>query len=532
MAKIRTFLQPNERWGVLVMQLSQPNRMKTRSTQTTHALRFLTALFVAPLATLHAADAPKPNIIFILADDLGWGDLGCYGNPHIRSPNLDALAAAGRLYTQFYVNAPVCSPSRAAFMTSQFPSRLRVFKSIGEDDDEEETGSAKFVDPAVPNMARILKEQGYATAHFGKWHLDGITDPGAPAISQYGFDESRAHVATGPNFDKLEKQLPRGESKNSRSSEWIMNASLDFLERHNQQPVFMNIWFMVPHSVLLPAKEQRDGYQRYMSFGRLHDAMVKKGMDGITTPQEMYYPSVTEMDSQIGRLIQKLKEMGTYENTILVFSSDNGPESIHVSKAMHSGIGSPGIFRGQKRSLYDGGIRMPFLISWPKGGIPRGTVDRELPVSGVDLLPSLLGLANVAQPKELKSDGEDLSAAFKGQPVSRNKAIFWEYRGKQIGYPLQFSPHLAMRDGPWKLLMNPDGSRLELYDLQKQLMETDNLAAQFPDVAKRMKASLEDWRKTLPDPDKYFEDTKASGWEELLSGGKMPKARNPEAKHK
>ena len=175
---------------------------------------------------------------------------------------------------------------------------------------------------------------------------------------------------------------------------------------------------------------------------------------------------------------------------------------------------------------------MPFLISWPKGGIPRGTVDRELPVSAVDLLPSLLGLANVAQPHDLKSDGEDLSTAFKGQPFSRRKPIFWEYRGKQIGYPLQFSPHLAMREGPWKLLMNPDGSRLELYDLKNQLMETDNLAAEFPDVAKRMKASLEDWRKTLPDPDKYFEDTKVSGWEGLLIGGKKPKMKNPEAKQK
>jgi arylsulfatase A-like enzyme len=496
-------------------------------------LKILVALLVALLTTLDAADTPKPNIIFILADDLGWGDLGCYGNPYIRTPNLDKLAADGRLYAQFYVNAPVCSPSRAAFMTSQFPSRLRVFKSIGEDDDEDATGSAKFVDPAVPNVARILKEQGYSTAHFGKWHLDGITDPDAPAISRYGFDESCAHVATGPNFEKLEKQLPRGESKNGRSSEWIMNASLDFLERHKQQPVFMNIWFMVPHAVLLPTKEQREGYKRYMSFGRLHDAMVnKKGLDGITTPQEMFYPSVTEMDAQVGRLIQKLKEMGTYENTILVFSSDNGPESIHVAKAMHSGIGSTGIFRGQKRSLYDGGIRMPFLISWPKGGIPRGTVDRELPVSGVDLLPSLLGLANLAQPHDLKSDGEDLSTAFKGQPFSRRKPIFWEYRGKQIGYPLQFSPHLAMREGPWKLLMNPDGSQLELYDLKNQLMETDNLAAEFPDVAKRMKASLEDWRKTLPDPDKYFEDTKVSGWEGLLIGGKKPKMKNPEAKQK
>jgi arylsulfatase A-like enzyme len=241
----------------------------------------------------------------------------------------------------------------------------------------------------------------------------------------------------------------------------------------------------------------------------------------------MYYPSVTEMDTQIGRLTSKLKEMGAYENTILVFSSDNGPESIHVSKAMHSGIGSPGVFRGQKRSLYDGGIRVPFIISWPKGGIPRGTVDRELTVSGVDLLPSLLGLANLALPPEYKGDGEDVSKALQGQPFSRTKPQLWEHRGGQIGYPLQFSPHLAMREGPWKLLMNPDGSRLELYDLQKQIMETDNLAAQFPEVAQRMKAQIEDWRKTLPEPDKYFEEIKPSGWEALLTGGKMRNSKNP-----
>ena len=495
-------------------------------------LPLLTALLLAPLAALHAADAPKPNIIFLLADDLGWGDLGCYGHPHIRTPNLDALAADGRLYTSFYANGPVCSPTRAAFMTGQFPSRLRVFGALGEDGSEK--GNAKYVDPAVPNMARILKQQGYATGHFGKWHLDAITDPEAPPISQYGFDESRAHVATGPSFDELEKQLPRGVAKNARSSEWIVDASLDFLERHKQGPVFLNIWFMVPHASLLPSKEQREGYKKFWSHGKLHDVLLeKKGIGAdISTPQEMYYPSVTEMDAQIGRLIQKLKEMGTYENTILIFSSDNGPESIHIAKAMHSGVGSPGVFRGQKRSLYDGGIRVPFIISWPKGGIPRGTVDRELPVSGVDLLPSLLGLTVVPQPPELKGDGEDLSAAFRGQPFSRKKALFWEQRGGQTGYPLQFSPRLAMREGPWKLLMNPDGSRLELYDLQKQMMETDNLASEFPEVAQRMKASLEDWRKTLPEPDEYFSDMKTSGWEALLSGGKMPKAKNSEAKRK
>ncbi|MBM4049873.1 MAG: hypothetical protein FJ279_32660, partial [Planctomycetes bacterium] len=177
-------------------------------------LTLFLALLLAPLAALHAADTPvpKPNIIFLLADDLGWGDLGCYGHPHIRTPNLDALAADGRLYTSFYANGPVCSPSRAAFMTGQFPSRLRVFGALGEDGSEK--GNAKYVDPAVPNMARILKQQGYATGHFGKWHLDAITDPEAPPISQYGFDESRAHVATGPSFDELEKQLPRGVGKN------------------------------------------------------------------------------------------------------------------------------------------------------------------------------------------------------------------------------------------------------------------------------------------------------------------------------
>ncbi|MEY5012256.1 MAG: Arylsulfatase [Verrucomicrobiota bacterium] len=491
------------------------------------ALAILTALLIAPLAALDAAEAAKPNIIFILADDLGWGDLGCYGHPHIRTPNLDAMAADGRLYTQFYVNSPVCSPSRAAFMTGQFPSRLRVFGALGEDGDEK--GNAKFVDPAQPNLARILKEQGYATGHFGKWHLDSITDPSAPPISRYGFDESRAHVATGPSFDELEKKLPWGEGKNARSSEWIMSASLDFLERNKQGPVFINIWFMVPHASLSPSKEQREGYKEFRSNGRLHDAGLRKGVGAdVSTPQEIYYPSVTEMDAQIGRLIQKLKEMGTYENTILVFSSDNGPETIHISKAMHSGVGSTGLFRGQKRSLYDGGIRVPFIISWPKGGIPRGTVDRALTVSGVDLLPSLLGLANVAVPQEFKGDGEDLSKAFLGQSFAREKALFWEQRGGQTGSPLQFSPRLAMREGPWKLLMNPDGSRLELYDLQKHMMETDNLASEFPEVAQRMKASLEEWRKTLPEPNEHFSEMKPSGWETLLSGGKLRKGKTPE----
>lgn len=191
--------------------------------------------------------------------------------------------------------------------------------------------------------------------------------------------------------------------------------------------------------------------------------------------------------------------MDLTEKTMIIFSSDNGPEDIHVPNASHSAIGSPGPFRGRKRSLYEGGIRVPFIVKWGNN-IPQGFVNDVSIMGTVDLLPSFCSLANISLPGNYKCDGEDMSMALKGRTIQRNAPLLWEWRFSQAGYTFNKSPGLALRDGKWKFLMNPDGSRVELYDFEKdqQCMEMDNLADQHPKLVKKYSSILKEFKKSLP----------------------------------
>jgi N-acetylgalactosamine-6-sulfatase len=223
-----------------------------------------------------------------------------------------------------------------------------------------------------------------------------------------------------------------------------------------------------------------------------------------TSAPQVYYASLRDLDDQIGRLVDRLGQMGLRENTIVLFSSDNGPEDIHLAEASHSGIGSPGPFRGRKRSLYEGGVRVPFLASWP-GRIPAGRVDTTSVVSAVDFVPTLTRIAGV-EPEEPKMlDGEDIRDALFGKPWKRTRPLLWEWRYRIAGYATNHSPMLAVRDGNWKLLFNPDRSRVELYDIVRDSMEVDNVAAQNADIVRTLSDMALAWQKTLPpgpvDPD-------------------------------
>jgi N-acetylgalactosamine-6-sulfatase len=195
--------------------------------------------------------------------------------------------------------------------------------------------------------------------------------------------------------------------------------------------------------------------------------------------------------------LKGLEELGVVENTLILFSSDNGPEDIHIGNASHSGIGSAGPFRGRKRSLYEGGIRVPGIVRWP-GKVPANRIEEEAIVSGVDWLPTVCKLAGVTMPKDLKLDGEDMSAALRGQSSARTKPLMWEWRFRIAGEPFHQSPQLAIREGPWKLLMNPDRSRVELYDVKQDLVQLNNLSAKHPDVVERLSKQVLAWQKELP----------------------------------
>ncbi len=426
--------------------------------------------------------ADRPNVVFILADDLGWGDLGCYGNRDARTPNLDRLAAGGKLFTQFYVNGSVCSPSRCAFLTGQFPARHKIHGHYATPELNTSRGMSQFLDPKTPTLARLLKDAGYATAHVGKWHLGH--SPDAPSPARYGFDTVKATTSN----DDAWKERNEDPYFRAKSTALFVNEGIKFIEANKDRPFYLQIWTLLPHATLNPTEEQLKPFERFSA-----------GEPGVRhrSTRQIYYASLADLDEQIGRLMKKLDDLQLAENTVVIFSSDNGPEEILIRNAGHSGVGSPGPFRGRKRSLYEGGVRVPFIVRWP-AAVKAGQVDDSSVVCGADLLPTVCKLTGVEVPKGHALDGEDRSAVIAGKPAPRTKPIFWEWRFNIAGPVLNKSPILATRDGKWKLLMNPDRSRVELYDIPADPSELNNLADRNPDVVKRMSERLLAWQKTLP----------------------------------
>lgn len=421
----------------------------------------------------------KPNFIFILADDLGFGDLGCYGHPHIKTPHLDRLAKEGTLFTQFYVNGSVCSPSRTAFMTGQYPARHGIHGHLATHAQNKARGMPNWLNPKAPLITRLLKDAGYATAHYGKWHLGsgaGAPDPGA-----YAIDDHRTVGTNGPGFEDQSDPYFR-----AKSTGLFVDEAIRFIEANGDKPFYINLWTLVPHATLHPTEEQMKPYRRFSPAGVPYNGAA-----------QIFYSTVTAMDADLGRLFAKLDELKLADNTIVMFSSDNGPEDIHIRNAAHSGIGSPGPFRGRKRSLYEGGVRVPFIVRWP-GKVPAGRIDEDSVVTAVDFLPTLCHLAGVELPKDYAGDGEDIGDILTGKFRERNKPILWEWRFRVHGYPVHHSPLLSIRDGNWKLLLNPDGSRVELYDITQDKLELNNVAGKQSDVVKRMSALATSWQTTLP----------------------------------
>jgi len=450
--------------------------------------RFLTTLGGAAAATalpawLLAAGPStkrrKPNFVFIFADDLGWGDLGCYGNQQIKTPSLDRLAKSGTLFTQFYVNGSVCSPSRAAIMTGHFPARHGIHGHFATHRQNKARAMPNWLDRRVYTVTKLLKEAGYTTGHFGKWHL-GSGD-GAPCPGDYGIDEHCTGVSNGPQLSGQGDPYFR-----AKSTAQIVDKTISFVEKNRDKPFYVNVWSLVPHATLHPTDEQMKPYERYAPRG-----VPYKGA------KQIYYASVSDLDEQIGRLIKKIDELGLADNTVIAFSSDNGPEDFDIRNAVHSGIGSTGPFRGRKRSLYEGGIRVPFIVRWPNHA-PAGKVDDTTVIAGVDWLATICSLAGVKLPEDLNPDGQDMSAALLGKPRQRTKPLMWEWRFRVFGQMTNRCPMLAIRDGKWKLLMNPDRSRIELYDIPADPTELDNVADQHVQIVKRLSDTLLKWQATLP----------------------------------
>ena len=440
------------------------------------------------------AVSPPPNIVFIFIDDMGYADPSCFGNPHVQTPHIDQLATQGIKLTNFYVNSPICSPSRVAVTTGHYPSRWKIHSFLNTRAGNRSRGMGDYLDKAAPTTAKKLKAKGYATAHFGKWHMGGGRDvDDAPLPTEYGFDESL--VAFEGLGDRLltnpkNSSAKLGHGKISFCKPWektekYTDRAIDFIRRHQAQPFYVRLFPNDVHDAHVP-----------------HPGATEK-WKAITDNhwEQLFFPVLEEMDKQIGRLVDEIDRLGLREQTLIVFTSDNGPTdwSKYYREPGDSPPGDTGPFWGRKWSLFEGGIRMPFIARW-SGKIPSGVTDDISVMSGVDLSPTFCNLAGVTVPAEEDLDGLDRSSVLLGKPSPRGEPLFWQYGAPhavlKAGKAEFQSPSFAIRDGDWKLLINPDGSEARLFQIVQDPGETTNLLSRYPEKTLALLGQVQRWAKT------------------------------------
>jgi arylsulfatase A-like enzyme len=439
-------------------------------------------------AASHGAEPVlRPNVIVVLADDLGWGDLSCYEGTIAETPHLDKMAAEGVRFTQCYVAAPICSPSRCGIVTGQFPARWRITSYLQTRAGNTACEMSDYLDPAAPSLPRTLKQAGYATAHVGKWHLGGgrdVMDP--PKFAEYGYDVGLGTwESPEPHPDLTAKNWiwsAEDPVKRWDRTQWMVDQTLRFLKNNDDRPCFVNLWLDDTHTPWVPSAEDQVVGKQGRASGKGDTIERLRGVLAAT-------------DRQIGRLLDALRKQ-TERPTVVIFLGDNGPAPTFDQ-------GRTGGLRGAKLSLYEGGIRVPGMV-WGPGLVRSGITNSETVLATVDLFPSLCSLCRVELPSGYESDGEDLTAALLGQAqLRRRKPLFWEYgrNDQSFAYPSQAghrSPNVAVREGKWKLLIQADGTKAELFDLETDAKETNDLVRTQPEIVNRLSRQALKWRKSLP----------------------------------
>jgi arylsulfatase A len=407
-------------------------------------------------------DAPRPNIVVLLCDDLGYGDLGCFGHPRIRTPAIDRLAREGARLTCLYAGAPVCSPSRAALFSGRNPNRLGIRDWIDRD-------SGVHLPRSTITVAQRLQSAGYTTCLSGKWHLNSRFDGREPTPGDFGFDRWFATQNNARHQDPTNfvRDGERAGPLEGHATTLVVDEAIRFIDRAGDRPFAAFVTFHAPH-------EQVETPEAYTAmYADVPDPTMRA-----------YYGSVSLVDHEVGRLMAALDARGLRERTLVLFTSDNGPEGLRrYPGAIHS-HGSAGPLRGGKLSLYEGGLRVPGVIRWPGRVEAGGACDG--PIAFYDLLPTLCAVAGVPPPPGVAPDGVDLLPLLEGGTVERPVPLHWQYDHAEDG-PWR----IALRRGRWKLLADADRGRFALYDLEGDLTETRDLAADRPEVVARLRAELD-----------------------------------------
>jgi arylsulfatase A-like enzyme len=441
-----------------------------------------------------------PNIVWILADDLGYADLGCYGQQYIRTPNIDRLAAEGMRFTNAYSGCTVCAPSRNSLMTGYHTGHVTVRSNPG----------GVPIRATDVTAAQVLKSAGYSTGGFGKWGMGDIGTEGVPW--QHGFDQFfgylhqiHAHFYYPPYLWDNDRKFPLAGNENGKrttySHDAIAGRALDFIRSRKDGPFFCYVPFTIPHWELLVPEDSRAEYRKLPEIGPTpggHYAAQE-------FPRAAYAGMVTRMDRDVGRIMALLKELRVDDNTIVFFTSDNGPVNPN-QRGRDDGTNndlfkSAGPFRGRKTTMYEGGIRVPMIARWP-GRVAAGATS-DLPWYFADFLPTAAELAGARAPSGL--DGMSvvpalLGAKAAGREQPRHDFMYWElptYEAKtgtfRPGAPMQ-----AVRMGEWKAVRPKLDAPLELYNLRRDVGETTNVAAENPKVMERIETYLKTARTEPP----------------------------------
>jgi len=439
------------------------------------------SIALAAVSVVHAEPA-RPNILFIFADDWGWGDLSCHGHPYVKTPNIDRLADEGTDFLRFTVASGVCSPSRTAVVTGQFPARYNIDGHFAWVPSNEKRNMPDWLDLNAPFLPRMLKEGGYATAHYGKWHLSNNMIPDSPLPGEYGYDDYGAFNCAG-------EQMPVHKDADN---------AIAFIEKSHKagKPFFINLWMHEPHTPFHTLPKYR------WRFPDLEEA------------DNIFASVLSHADDRIGEVLAVLDRLGIADNTLVVFSSDNGPAranrptepALQHDTATGAGYGigaSKGTTGGRKAykgSLFEGGIGVPFIVRWP-GKVAAGEVDEVSLISAVDLLPTFCEVAGVDLPVSYQPDGVSQVATLMGTAYpKREKPLFWKMDNPWPA-PEDRPNHwvsYAVVDQQWKLVTNKDSGYVELYDIANDPYEQTDLKSQNPEVVKGLQKKLEAWKKTLP----------------------------------
>jgi arylsulfatase A-like enzyme len=417
---------------------------------------------------VRAADRP-PNIIILLADDLGYADVGFDGRTDWPTPNLDNFAKQGTIFRRWYTAAVVCAPSRAALMTGRYGIHSGVTGNSSLDLPSEEV-----------TLAEALKPRGYATGLFGKWH-HGAARPGHKTYTHpmdQGFDEFFGFTDAVHAWQKFPTELWDGrEIKPSQgyADTLFADHAIDFITRHKDQPLLCYVPFIATHGQVGAPEAEVAKFK-----GKFPEADANKPLNAT------YAAEVTTLDKEIARILKTLDDLKLAENTIVIFSSDHGATFEKLAEGTSIALDSNRPFRGQKRTLWEGGMRVPGVVRWP-GHVPAGTESHEI-IHNCDIHPTLLAAAGVQPDANLKIDGMNMLDVWQGKAKSPDRMLFWEWRE---GGNTQF----AAMHGNLKMVITGD-NRPELFDVEADPAERINLAAMRPDELKRMKSGLEDWLAT------------------------------------